>query len=257
MGIRLKVLTALAALVLVGATQAGPVSGQGTWESTLKGRDINGRPVAVDDPRAVFLYDTVLDITWLRNANASAGSGFEIAELEGTGRMLWDSAMLWVDSLSMSGFDDWRLPATLENDTTCSALENGHYFGYNCIGSEMGNLWYITLGNVAGLISNTGTFENFLSEQYWSGTLQSSNTDNAWQFMQYGGTQFTNGKLAAPWYAMAVRDGDICSPFPGGGNTGGCFQGPGPFPAPEPATLALVGAALLGVAATRRRRVNT
>jgi hypothetical protein len=36
-----------------------------------------------------------------------------------------------------------------------------------------------------------------------------------------------------------------CSPFPGGGSTGGCFPGPGAFPASEPATLALFAIALL------------
>jgi hypothetical protein len=46
-----------------------------------------------------------------------------------------------------------------------------------------------------------------------------------------------------------------CSPFPGGGSTGGCFPGPGPFPAPEPATLALLGIAFAGLGLSRRQRV--
>lgn len=47
-----------------------------------------------------------------------------------------------------------------------------------------------------------------------------------------------------------------CSPFPGGGQTGGCFPGPGPFPAPEPAILALLGLGLAGLGMMRRRNNN-
>jgi PEP-CTERM motif-containing protein len=45
-----------------------------------------------------------------------------------------------------------------------------------------------------------------------------------------------------------------CSPFPGGGSTGGCFPGPFPFPAPEPATLALLAFGLGWLGFVRRNR---
>jgi hypothetical protein len=49
---------------------------------------------------------------------------------------------------------------------------------------------------------------------------------------------------------------DICSPFPGGGTTGGCFPGPGPFPGrgvPEPTTILLLGLGLAGLGFARKR----
>lgn len=44
-------------------------------QATLLGRDINGHAVAGSNESAVFLYDTDLNITWLRDANASGTAG--------------------------------------------------------------------------------------------------------------------------------------------------------------------------------------
>ena len=45
-----------------------------------------------------LIYDDVLDITWLQDANLG-------------GRMSWNNAVEWTDNLSYGGFDDWRLPS--------------------------------------------------------------------------------------------------------------------------------------------------
>lgn len=50
------------------------------------------------DRGADMVYDTVLDITWTRNANLS-GSTFN-----------WVDANQWAADLVFGGFDDWRLP---------------------------------------------------------------------------------------------------------------------------------------------------
>ena len=40
------------------------IPGQGTWETTLEGRDLDGNPATFE-----AYYDTVLDITWLPNSH--------------------------------------------------------------------------------------------------------------------------------------------------------------------------------------------
>ena len=42
------------------------VPGQGTWETTLQARNLDG------DTTTDAFYDTALSITWLRNANVNS-----------------------------------------------------------------------------------------------------------------------------------------------------------------------------------------
>ncbi len=253
MGRILKTLAALAVLVAMGAAQAGPISGQGTWETTLLGRDINGNAVDGSSASAVFLYDRTLNITWLRDANVM------------NGQANWESANHWATTLDVYGLTGWRLPAmidtgapgcdwSLSGGTDCAfnvQTKSGNLTQYEVgqtVYSEMAHLWYETLGNkayyapVTGVgpqsgygLTNTGDFQNLQIFAYWSGTsLLSSGYNFAWFFEPASGYQnfYVEGSSL---YAMAVRDGDVLR-------------------VPEPATLALVGAALLGAAATRKRR---
>jgi len=138
-----------------------------------------------------LIYDNDLNITWLQDANYAMTSGYDA-----DGKMDWNSAKTWAENLNYQGYTDWRLPTT---DTSCS--------GNNCTGSEMGHLFY-----EEGITSsNQGPFINVQSSTtYWSGTEY--NSENAWRFSFYSGTQDTIGKNYNR-YAWAVRDGDSTPPI--------------------------------------------
>ena len=81
---RIKTSFCAAALAVVCLpAQSAAIPGWGTWETTLQARDINGDGV-VD-----AYYDTTLNITWLANMNAGAGSAFDNGLSPTDGQMTW------------------------------------------------------------------------------------------------------------------------------------------------------------------------
>ena len=76
-------------------------------QAALVGRNISGLAVAGSDASAVFLYDTDLNITWLRDANVN-------------GLMNWADANTWASGYSIGIYDDWRLPTVVQPDSACS-----------------------------------------------------------------------------------------------------------------------------------------
>jgi len=243
----------LACAATAGNAQALAVAGQGTWETTLLGRDINGAAVTardgsgVLDSSAVFLYDTVLDVTWLRDANVNDP-------------ITWDAAKSWASGLNSSatggGFTGWRLPTMPDVGTdACNYAASGTNCGYNVqtkregtVFSEMASLFYDTLGNLAELsvieqfqsgygLTNTGDFQNMQSGAYWSGLQYGPFTYDAWIFDMNYGRQGTDGK-ANSLYSLALRDGDVLLSA---------------VPEPETYALMLAGLALVGAAARRRK----
>jgi MYXO-CTERM domain-containing protein len=218
-------------LVRLLAAVAGAVMLAASAQAALVGRDINGNAVAGDAASSVFLYDTDRKITWLRDANAGAGSTFDNGGDTTDGRMTWANAVAWADALTVGAFDDWRLPTALNADGSgpCGPA-------YNCTGSEMGHLWYTALGNTAGAFTNDGDFLNMQSDAYWSGTEFAPDPNNAWLFSTGNGNQFALDKNFQ-FYAMAVRPGDVLA---------------AQVPEPESRLLALTG--LGALALVRRRR---
>jgi hypothetical protein len=233
-----------------------------TAHASLVGRDINGGAVAGNAASAVFLYDDVLNLTWLRNA--------------GNGAMTWSQAVSWASSLNGSatvgGTTGWRLPTLIANPNATFSYAGGTDYGYNVrtksgnltqyqagqtVYSEMASLWYDTLGNLAfcprfdatcsgGIptpqpgsgLTRTGNFKNLLPTDYWSGLTYAPDTLNAWSFNTNGGSQQFSLK-AGLGYALAVRTGDVLVASP--------------VPLPAATWLLMSGLGGLGAAARRRK----
>ena len=201
-------------------------------------------------------YDTVLGITWAADANSN-------------GLATWADQMTWVSGVEIGGIDGWRLPGlspidgisfdmTRSNNATTdvgTADSVGWVDGVGIPVSEMGHLYYVTLGNLGAWIpnggglsttttgqpgsglTNPGPFDllSIQEENYWSGMV-STDPNFAWRFHFGVGYQgvMNNNNQAAAW---AVRDGDV-----------------GAGAVPLPGTVLLLGGGLAGLLGFGKKR---
>jgi hypothetical protein len=153
------------------------------------------------------LYDTDLDITWLSKGNAPAGSGFDDGA---AGTISWGNANDWAASLNVGGFSGWRLPATVQPDTSCGTQTDPggglplQGSGSGCTGSELGHLFSMEAVSTA----SPGLFSGLGSEAYWSKTSSPLDDSRAWIFYLADGHQSMAPK-DRELLAIAVHDGDI------------------------------------------------
>lgn len=233
-------------LAASGAAQAVAISGQGTWETTLHGRDLDGNLTTFE-----AYYDTVLNITWLAGANYAYISDYQTLN---NGRMTWVDANAWAASLNPygSGITGWRLPTVTDTGTSgCNySTTGGTDCGYNVdtATGEMAHLFYNTLGNLAYYdtsgsgpqagwgLTNTGPFSNVQSGNYWSATEYAPATSYAWHFNFAYGSQLSTNKTSN-FYAWAVHAGDV-----------------GASAVPVPAAAWLFASGLLGLVGMGRKR---
>ncbi len=214
-----------------------------------------------------MIYDSDQNLTWLQDANYAMTSGYAAANAENDGgnddiladgRMGWDAAMAWAAALVYSGYNDWRLPAIVDNaNDGCNFGFNGTDCGYNVdiSGSEIAYMFHEILGNESwrntdGTRNSTGcpsispsclqstsadgvNLINLQSSEYWSGTEEyATNTSYTWGFSTIIGNQYYYYK-GNEHYAWAVRSGDVGA-------------------APEPGILLLFCVGLAGLGFTQR-----
>jgi hypothetical protein len=191
---------------------AAGVPGQGTWQTTLQGRDLDGNASTFE-----AYDDTALNITWLADANHAKTSGYDA-----DGRMTWDEAKTWVDKLVVGAYSDWRLPTMVDTGISGCSLSTpvGTDCGFNVqtkdaitgtVYSEMAHLYYVTLGNKAYCspgeawcssaqpgwgLSNTGPFSNVRSGGHWFGVEYAPVSNGAWLFDAGLGHQGYNSQNA-------------------------------------------------------------
>ncbi len=220
-------------LLTTTMVSAASVSGQGTWETTLEARDLDGNMSTIE-----AYYDTVLDITWLADASTN-------------GLMNWSDANAWASSLTIGSYTDWRLPNTVDTGNDgCNWSYTGTDCGYNVDTStgEMASMFYDTLGNLAYYdttgtgpqsgwgLTNTGLFSNLQDGFYWSSTEYVTDTSKAWEFGFGFGSQYRDTKTDADDYVLVVHDGDV-----------------GTAVVPVPSAVWLFGSGLLGLVGVARR----
>lgn len=204
---------------------------------------------ALHDRGGGLIYDDVLDVTWLQDANYGAGSSYDSFEYayddgsgynaipgsNGNGRMQWNNALNWAASLSYYDsvrdvtWGDWRLPHMI-NLAPCLFYAAGGNCGFAVqpLSGEMAHMFYVTLGNKSsfnysgstpisgGGLINTGPFINLQNGGYWYSTPTEFDYSNggytpAWGFTMASGFQGGLTEDLGRWgqHAWAVRDGDV------------------------------------------------
>lgn len=212
-----------------------------------------------------MLYDDVLNVTWLQDANYAHTSGYALAD--SGGRMDAGDAYRWAANLVYGGYSDWRLPInTPVSGGSSFNYDANSYNGSTDIGqnitnphSELAYMYYVNLGlksshdtdanlQADGGIFGNGTYYvgqnnvglviNLKGSWYWSET----HLPDAYDPDSVAGYRFAVGSGdQEAWdgsykmYAWAVRPGDVSA-------------------VPVPGAVWLFGSGLLGLLGFKKRK---
>lgn len=188
----LKSLTTSVAL-LCAAALCGPANAE------LQGRNKFGLASSIED--SVFLYDTNLNVTWLRDANYLDTIDAGIADRFADGSTSWFEISVWSENVRIGERRGWRLPS----DPNCGIAP--------CNGGEFFDLWATTLGNQVGGAVNMGPFQNVQFQGHYWLKQGSQDGHDGYGFVLRDGT-VTSQEKKTLGYVMLVLDGDIATTVP-------------------------------------------
>jgi hypothetical protein len=217
-------------LAVSAMAQAVAVPGQGTWETTLQARDLDGNMAN----GAEAYYDSFQNITWLADANYLKTSNSSLANADGKAPMLIGSSTTPWRTITAYN-KDWSLPnapliGVPYKDPTCPSYLS-YVTCYDKIRYEVNQndvkdshlkiLFEKILGNKAAdgsyALTNTGPFLNVKSDAYLTNIYYNNPDNQYWPDTYTYSTatgSYARSSYAAPAYAMFNTVGDFGAPIP-------------------------------------------